>query len=301
MTVTADRGYFSAWRLLCALPAILTSVLLVTIAFSWAGVFALVGVVGWLLCAALLSLPAMERKAVRAGYRFHDPLPRDRDWLSWLQSAVELRCGLEAGRLDWYVRKDKEPNAFAIGRRSVAVTSGFLQLLSTGRLTPEQAVAVGAHEVGHHLTGGTRYGLVMDWLTWPWRAGYRLVLRVCAAMPFRRTGTLLTPVVFAIAGVMIVREDRPLEQVVPVLALLLAIGLGAFLAPLADAAFSRASERSADAYAARLGVGPDLAAALDLVAPACKLGPLDRLRNSHPATSSRLQRLSASTSVAATS
>jgi len=73
------------------------------------------------------------------------------------------------------------------------------------------------------------------------------------------------------------------------------VALGAFVAPLADAAISRASERSADAYAARLGMGPDLAAALTIVAPCGAQGPLRRLRNTHPANSSRVQRLNATT------
>ncbi len=37
--------------------------------------------------------------------------------------------------------------------------------------------------------------------------------------------------------------------------LLSVVALGAFVSPFADAAFSRASDRSADAYAARLGMG----------------------------------------------
>lgn len=78
---------------------------------------------------------------------------------------------------------------------------------------------------------------------------------------------LLMPVVFVIAAVMLVQEDAPPEQIVPVLMLLSVVALGAFVAPFADAAFSHASERSADAYVARLGMGSDLAIALDMVAP----------------------------------
>ncbi|MBA3411394.1 MAG: M48 family metalloprotease [Geodermatophilaceae bacterium] len=293
--------HYSAWRLVCAVPAILTSAMLVTVAFGWLGKFTLLGLVAWLAAGALLGLPSLERAAVRIGYRFHGPALPDRDWMRWLQSSVESRCQLQAGRFDWYVRRDAEPNAFAIGRRSVAVTSGFLQLLYSGRLTQDQAVAVGVHEAGHHLTGGARYGLAIDWLSWPWRAGYRLVMRMYAVMPFAEAGKLLMPVVFVIAAVMLVQEDAPPKQVVPVLVLLIVVALGAFVAPFADAAFARASEHGADAYAARLGVGSDLANGLALVAPCRRVGPLARLRNSHPATSSRLRRLEAATSAAARS
>lgn len=295
MSRSATGGSYGAWRLLCALPAVLTSALLVTIALGWLNKFTLAGVAGWLFAGALLKLPGLERTALRIGYRFQPPAPADRDWMRWLQSAVESRCALEAGRFDWYVCRDAEANALAMGRRSVAVTTGFLQLLYSGRLTQDQAVAVGAHEVGHHLTGGARYALTIDWLSWPWRAGLRLVLRLYAVMPFGEAAKLLMPVVFLIAAVMLVREDAPPEQIVPVLTLLSVVALGAFVAPFADAAFSRASERGADAYVARLGMGSDLAAALDMLAPCGAQGPLRRLRNTHPAASSRVRRLNVTT------
>ncbi len=296
-----ERGHYGWWRLLCAVPALLTSAMIVTVAFGWLGASTLIGAAAWLLAGALLSIPALERAAVRLGYRFHAPDPADRDWLRWLQACVESRCGLEAGCFDWYVRRDTEPNAFAVGRRSIAVTTGFLRLLSAGRLTHGQAVAVGVHEVGHHLTRGTRYGLAVEWLSWPWRVGYRMVMRLYAVMPFGEAAKLLMPVVFVVAAVMLVQEDGPPEQVLPVLGLLGVVALGVFIAPVADAAFSRASEHGADADAARLGAGPDLAEALALIAPCRRVGPFARLRNSHPATSSRMQRLKASASAAARS
>lgn len=135
-------------------------------------------------------------------------------------------------------------------------------------LACQQAVAIGVHEVGHHLTGSSRYGLTIDWLSWPWRAAHRLVVRLYVVMPFGEAAKLLMPVVFVIAAVMIVHEGGSAEQTVPVLVLLATVALGAFIAPLADAAIARASERGADAFAARLGSGPDLVAALDLLRPA---------------------------------
>ncbi len=161
----AGSGHYSAWRLLFALPAILTSAMVVTVAFCWLGRFAILGPVAWLLIGAMLSLHSLERAFVRIGYRFHVPAPVDTEWMRWLQAAVESRSALEARSFDWYVRHEADPNAFAAGRRSIAVTTGFLQLLYAGRLTCEQAVAIGVHGVGHHLTGSSRYGLTIDWLS----------------------------------------------------------------------------------------------------------------------------------------
>ncbi len=288
MNRIAEGKHWSAWRLGCGVPAILTSAMLVTIGFSWLGKFTVLGLAGWLLTAALLMLPSFERAAVRVEYRCHAAEPQDRDWMRWLQTAVETRCALEAGRFDWYVRRDVQPNAFAIGRRSIAVSTGYLQLLHAGRLTQEQAVAIGAHEVGHHLTGGARYGVAIGWLSWPWRAGYRLVMRLYALVPFGEAAKLVMPAVFVVAAVQLVQEDAPGEHVVPMLVLLGVVALGAFVAPFADAAFSRASERGADAYAARLGMGPDLATALTIVAPCGAQGRFRGLRNTHPHIISRV-------------
>ncbi len=61
---------------------------------------------------------------------------------------VRPRCG----RFDWYVRDDPAPAALAVGRRSFAVTTGFLRLLYDGALSHRQAVAVFLHEAGHEAT-----------------------------------------------------------------------------------------------------------------------------------------------------
>ncbi len=52
-----EGGHCGAWRLLCAAPAVLTSAMFVTFAFSWLGAFTLVGSAAWLLAGVSLSLP----------------------------------------------------------------------------------------------------------------------------------------------------------------------------------------------------------------------------------------------------
>lgn len=67
-----------------------------------------------------------------------------------------------------------------MGRRTIAVTTGFLQLLYVGRLSHEQGLAVG----GASRDSRHPKRLAVDWLSWPWRAGSRLVMRPSAVMPF---------------------------------------------------------------------------------------------------------------------
>jgi Zn-dependent protease with chaperone function len=294
------RRQSGAWRLLFAAPTALLSAILVTMAFSWLAPYTLLAVACWLLLVPpLLLTRRIERLAVRTAYRFRTPTGRDAEWLTWLRHRAEDRCGIAAGRLDWYVRNDPEPNAFAAGLRSIAVTTGFLHLLYDGRLTPDQAIAVAVHEVGHHVTRGPRYGLIVDWLTWPWRAVYRAAIRLGHRLPLSGVGTLLMPAVFAVAMVNVVREDGPPEHATPVLVALITVVIAVVAFPLTEAAVSRAGERTADAYAARLGAGPDLAQALDQVAP-CHPGTLlERPRRSHPETAVRQLQLTETVPVSA--
>ena len=293
------RGrHHGAWQLLCAAPAVLASAVMVLVAFAWLGEFAVLALATWLLCAPLLLSTAAERFVVRHVYRFRRPTGVDEDWLDWLQARVERRCGLEQHRFDWYVHRDDHANAMSVGRRTIAVTSGFLQLLSTRRIGPDQGVAVAMHEVGHHATRGAHYSLLIEWLTWPWQTTYRIVMRLGAGLPFAATAKLLWPVVFAVALINIARDQAgPPEHVIPVLILLGILALAVLVYPIAASAFSRAGEHAADAYACRLGAGPDLATALSQLAPCRANRPLGWLRDTHPAPSARLQRLSAAPAV----
>lgn len=282
------RRHSGEWRLLCAAPSILLSAMLVTVTFSWLGRHTLLPVAAWLLLAPMFLLTRpLERLAVGIAYRFRMPTGRDAEWLTWLQQQTENRCGIAADRLDWYVRTDPAPNAFAVGLRSITVTTGFLHLLYNGRLSPEQAVAVAIHEVGHHNTRGPRYGLIVDWLTLPWQSVYRAATRIGYRLPLSGVGTLLMPIVFVVAIVDVLREARPPEHVVPVLVALITVAIAVVASPVVEAAVCRAGERAADSYAAGLGAGPDLARALDQVAP-CHAGTLlERPLSSHPATAAR--------------
>jgi len=154
-----ERGHYGARRLLCGAgrpdqrgPGGHCAFL---------GRYAGFGLLGWLLAGFVLLARPAERAGVHVVYR---PAGTDAEWLTSLRVWAEHRCWVRPGRLDWYVRDDLPLKAFAAGRRSIAVTTGFLQLLQTGRIRHDEAVAVAIHEIGHHVTGATRYGLLAQWL-----------------------------------------------------------------------------------------------------------------------------------------
>lgn len=259
------------FRLLNAIPAVLLSAMLVTITFSWLAAYTPAAVAAWLLGGPLLLQHGrVERFVVRALYHFRAPTGRDADWLDWLKTRSEQLGALPAGPFDWYVLDDVRPNAYAAGRRSIAVTTGLLRRLYARHLTKEELLASALHEVGHHVTGGVRHGLVLWWLTWPWQTVHRFTFGLGPRLPFSGAGELLMPIILAIAMWQIGSEGGPAWRVVSEIVILAAIAVAIYVRPLVDAAISRASERAADTYVARLGVGPALASArqqLDLVTP----------------------------------
>ncbi|MGI8614530.1 MAG: M48 family metalloprotease, partial [Nocardioidaceae bacterium] len=275
-------------------PTVVLSVLLMTILLGGFAAWRVPAVAGWAAAGWVLLLRPVERVAVRVVFGFRAAAGPDAEWLRWLRAGTEQRSGVSADSFDWYVYADPQPTALAAGRRSIAVTSGFLQLVSCGGLADVQAVAVLLHEVGHHVTGGNRYGLVLRWLCLPWEVVYRLLMRLGGALPFARAGLLLFPALFPIAFVNVAREDAPAEQVVPVLVVLVAVALAVFVHPVADAALRRSTELAADGYVLRLGAGTYLAAALQVMASGGHLNPYGRLRSTHPSTMARRRRLTGS-------
>src|SRR4051812_45670646 len=150
-----------------------------------------------------------------------------------------------------YVQRARRPNAYAAGRRSVAVTSRVLEDHRTGRLPEGQLVAVLVHELGHHATGATRPMLGLTWLTAPWRATATVLAGLANILAGRHPRQQLSIVV--LAG-LVVAAIRALQQGQWMAAgVLLVAGLTAVLVPLANAAISRRSEYAADRFAADHG------------------------------------------------
>jgi Zn-dependent protease with chaperone function len=105
---------------------------------------------------------------------------------------------LQDDACDFYMQPHAHAvNAYAAGRRSIAVSAGLVTALGRGGITRDQAVAMLSHEVGHLLDHSTRYGLVTAWLTAPWRARafvfgglLRLIMR---NMPTAKAALVLVP------------------------------------------------------------------------------------------------------------
>ena len=256
------RAHFGAWRAACALPSLLGSLLVLVTAFGWLGSWSGLVLVGWLLvAAAVLSVPG-ERVAVRLAHRYRDLSVRQAALLDPARRHALHRCGLPPDRFDWYVSPTmRGVNGCAAGGRSVAVSLGFLDALEHGHLSEQHAVAILTHEAAHHLDRATRYGLLIAWLTAPWRlaaATFAGLLRaIVRHVPTARAALVLVPVVGVVAAVQLAQHHAW-----PPLGMLIGLAAVVGAQPLADAALSRASERAADERTARAGSGPDLAAAL---------------------------------------
>jgi Zn-dependent protease with chaperone function len=282
------HGNFGALRAVCAIPAVCGSVLVLTAAFGWLGVWANLLLAGWLLIAAALLCRPVERAAVLIACRYRGVSPREAAVLDPLRRQAVQRCGLADESIDLYVRRSSPGvNGYAAGRWSVAVSGGLIQACEDGRLGDQGAVAVLTHEVAHHLGQATRYGLTVGWLTAPWRAVAvvfgGLLRSIVRRLPTARSALLLVPLVGAVAAVQMVQHHAWLS-----LSVLVGLALVAWVQPLADAAVCWASERAADAYTVKLGTGADLAKVVESFHSGDACG---RWRASHPSLASRLEQL----------
>ena len=179
-------------------------------------------------------------------------------------SSALARAGLAAGEVDLYVQRSREPNAFAAGGRSVAVTTGVLAKFQARRLGEEYLVAILTHELGHHATRATKFALVTMWLALPWRFASRLVIGIGLATVGRRQPLRLLGVV-VLAGVVVAVVQAVQQRQWAVAAVLSAVAVCAVVCPLVDAAVSRRSEYAADRYAAGVGVGRSWRRALQVL------------------------------------
>jgi STE24 endopeptidase len=262
MSNSTSRSHYGAWRAVCALPTLLGSVLVLVTGFGWLGSWSALILLGWLLIAAGLLCRPIERIAVRLAYSYRPLTSREAAQFDPLRRLALARCGLQVDAVDWYVhQKMTGVNGCAAGRRSVAVSAGLVDALAGGRLSQPQAVAILTHELAHHRDRATRYSLMIAWLAAPWRLAAAIFAGLLRAImrhvPTARASLVLVPVVGVIAAVQLAQHHAWF-------ALTMLVGLALIVAvePLAQAAISRASERAADDYTARLGSGPDLAAAL---------------------------------------
>jgi STE24 endopeptidase len=130
------------------------------------------------------------------------------------------------------------------------------------------------------------------WLAAPWRFASRLVIGLGRATVGRRQPLRLLAAVVG-AGVVIAVVQAVQQRQWAVAVVLSAVAVCAVLCPLADAAVSRRSEYAADRYAADVGVGPQLAGALQVLAgrQPRRVGLVARLSSRHPQVGRRIESL----------
>jgi STE24 endopeptidase len=291
-TARRPGGLLGACRAVIAAPAIVGSVLLMLVLFGWMGRWEAPTLLVWLAGSSVVRTRVGERIVLRVGCGFRCPNAGQAARLIPLWSQALRRCGIDPRGVDLYVRYGGESNALAAGARSVAVTNGLLAASRAGRLTDEHLVAVLVHELGHHVTRANRYGLVTLWLAAPWRLATRSVFHVSVAFA-RRQPSRWIAVVF-VAGVVVATVQEVQRHQWSVAVVLTGITVAAVLCPIFDAALSRRSEFAADRYATVVGVGRELASALQILGNSHlhRRSLVARLLARHPTTLQRSAALS---------
>jgi STE24 endopeptidase len=140
-------GHFGAWRAVSTVPAMVASLLLLLVLFGWLGQWEGAVLLGWIASGAAVFSRVGERVAVRVGAGFRRTTRAQSAQLAPAWSAALARSGLGAGEVDLYVQRSREPNAFAAGGRSVAVTTGVLAKFSAHRTGDEYLEAVLTHDL----------------------------------------------------------------------------------------------------------------------------------------------------------
>ena len=289
----ARRGHFGAWRAVSAAPAMAGSLALLLVLFGWMGQWEGLLLVGWVASGVATFSRSGERVAVAVGCGFRRPKPHQVTALAPVWAAAMARAGIEPAGVELYVQRSGELNAYSVGGRSVAVTTGVLREFVARRLGSSEMEGVLVHELGHHLTRATRFTLLSLWLAAPWRFASRLMIGIgLAAVGRRQPRPLLALVTVAVVVIAVVQSVQQGQIAAP--ALLAAMLVCAAGCPLADAWLARRSEFAADRFAAERGAGRQLAAALRNLdrRPRRKRTWTQRALSRHPSTQRRIQTIS---------
>ncbi len=288
--VSAAGRHLAGLRLVAALPAVLASGQLLALLCVPLGRWSSSLLAGWLAVVPALHTRVGERVAVAVGCRFRAPRRAVRAALDPVWHSACRAAGIAVADVDLYVKHDGGVNAYAAGRRSVAVTTGALTAFLTGSLPPRQMEALLLHELGHHAIGGLRYGLAVAWLAWPWRAARHLVLGLFWPIARRQPRVMLAVVVVGLVMIAVTQSVQHAHLAAAVV--LAAVAVCAVAGPTIDAWVSRRVEIAADQFAASCGAGPALAVLLASIAPPS--GPRRSapwVLRRHPPTVDRLARL----------
>jgi Zn-dependent protease with chaperone function len=170
---TQRRAHLGTWRAMAAAPSMIGSFLLLVVLFSAAGRWEGPVLLGWIAGGLLaLSTPG-ERGTVRIVCRFRSLSAADRAQIAPTLSAVLDRSGLTPDEVDLYVRNGRSVNAYAAGRRSIAVTRQVVDRHRDGGLSDDVLAGLLSHEIGHIVTQSVRWSLIVAWFAMPWRLACR--------------------------------------------------------------------------------------------------------------------------------
>ena len=225
-------------RLRPALPAMVGSAVLLSIAGSTAPAIGLAVVAGWLGVGVGLLSRRGERLAVRTWCRFRSPSPAQARSLAPLLERAVTFAGITVNTVDTYIHPGGQVNAYAVGGHSVALTRGLISDYQGGRLSAADLVAVLVHELGHLVVGNVRFDLLADWYSRPSRLVWRLMVGLPArVLGFGRHPRLVQGLLVGGSTVAILRGVAQ-HAWLPV-AVLTAVLLATMFARIADAALSR--------------------------------------------------------------
>lgn len=230
-----------------------------------------------------------ERVAVRAVCRFRHLPVVDRALIEPTLIAVLEACGLD--KVDLYVCNERGVNAYATGRRSIAVTREVVDRHRDGEFSDVVLAGLLSHEVGHLVTHSVRWSLIIAWFASPGRLTYRVVGRIAAPPAARQPRALLAVVVvtaFIIAISQAIGHGEWGSATV-----LSALALCPVISRIADAAICRASEYRADRYAAQIGYKTALMTALSTMRVIETGKPRHPLLRDHTGIGRRLRHLEA--------
>ncbi len=162
--VSVAGRHLAVLRLAAALPAVLASGLLLALLGVPIGRWSSLLLAGWLAVVPALHTRVGERVAAAVGCPFRAPRRAVRAALDPVWHSACRAAGIAVADVDLYLKHDGRVNAYAAGRRSVAVTTGALTAFLTGSLPPRQMEALLLQELGHHAIVGSDTG--WRWLGW---------------------------------------------------------------------------------------------------------------------------------------
>ena len=277
-------------RLGPALPAMVGSALLLSIAGSTQPTIGLAVMAGWIAIGlGVLTRPG-ERLAARTWLHVRPASPVQERSLAPLLGRAVAVAGITVQDVDAYIHPARQGNAYAFGGHSVALTRGLIIEHECGRLSDGDLVAVLVHELGHVVVGDVRFALLADWYSGPSRLAWRLMVGIPArVLGFGRHPRLVQVLLLGGSITAVVRgvAEHAWLPVVVLLTLLLV----AIFAPIANAGCSRQAERAADRFAAARGMAHDLSHALTTMGDDCSRRLRSAVLADHPTQRQRLTEL----------